>query len=66
MIGELVQLTHEQIAAPMDPIGVTDEIDRAVVELDDHHSTLAELSEFLGVEEAIDPRVLDMGRASRA
>ncbi len=66
MIGELVQLTHEQIAAPMDPIGVTDEIDRAVIELDDHHSTLAELSEFLGVEEAIDPRVLDMGRASRA
>ena len=29
------------------------------------HSTLEELAEFLGVEETIDPRVLDMGRASR-
>ncbi len=66
MIGELVQLTHEQIAAPADPIGATDEIDRVVGELDDQHSTLEELAEFLGVEETIDPRVLDMGRASRA
>jgi hypothetical protein len=65
MIGELVQLTHEQIAAPADPIGSMDEIDRAVEELDDQHSTLEELAEFLGVEETIDPRVLDMGRASR-
>jgi hypothetical protein len=65
MIGELIQLTHEQIAAPADPICATDEIDRAVEELDDHHSTLEELAEFLGVEETIDPRVLDMGRASR-
>ena len=66
MIGELIQLTHEQIAAPADPICATDEIDRAVEELDDHHSTLEELAEFLGVEETIDPRILDMGRASRA
>jgi hypothetical protein len=65
MIAELVQLTHEQIAAPADPIGATDEIDRVVEELDDQHSTLEELAEFLGVEETIDPRVLDMGRASR-
>ena len=66
MIAELVQLTHEQIAAPADPIGAADEIDRVVEELDDQHSTLEELAEFLGVEETIDPRVLDMGRASRA
>jgi len=66
MIAELVQLTHEQIAAPADPVGATDEIDRVVEELDDQHSTLEELAEFLGVEETIDPRVLDMGRASRA
>ncbi|HEX4449082.1 MAG TPA: hypothetical protein VH044_20215 [Polyangiaceae bacterium] len=66
MIGELVQLTHEQIAAPADPVCATSEIDRVVSELDDQHSTLEELSEFLGVEEAIDPRVLDIGRASRA
>ena len=66
MISELVQLTHEQVAAPADPIGAVDEIDRVVEELDDQHSTLKELAEFLGVEETIDPRVLDMGRASRA
>jgi hypothetical protein len=66
MIAELVQLTHEQIAAPADPVGATDEIDRVVEELDDQRSTLEELAEFLGVEETIDPRVLDMGRASRA
>jgi hypothetical protein len=65
MIGELVQLTHEQVAAPADPRGTTDEIDRVVEELDSNHSTLEELAEFLGVEEAIEPQVLDMGRAAR-
>jgi hypothetical protein len=65
MIGELVQLTHEQIAAPADPGGATEEIDRVVEQLDDNQATLDELAEFLGVEEAIEPRVLDMGRAAR-
>jgi hypothetical protein len=65
MISELVQLTHEQIAAPADPGGATDEIDCIVEELDENHSTLEELAEFLGVEETIDPRVLDMGRAAK-
>ena len=63
MISELVRLTHEQVAAPADPGGTTDEIDRVVEELDDSHSTLEELAEFLGVEEPIDPRMLDIGRA---
>jgi hypothetical protein len=66
MIGELVQLTHEQVAAPADPGGTTVEIDRVVDELDDNQSTLEELAEFLGVEEAIEPSVLDMGRAARS
>jgi hypothetical protein len=65
MIGELVQLTHEQVAAPADPSGATCEIDRVVEELDDNQSTLEELSEILGVEEAVDPRILDIGRAAR-
>jgi hypothetical protein len=65
MIGELVQLTHEQIAAPADPAGATDEIDRIVEQLDDNQATIDELAEFLGVEEPIEPRVLDMGRAAR-
>jgi hypothetical protein len=66
MIGELVQLTHEQIAAPADPTGGMEELDRVVEELDGSHSTLEELAEFLGVEETIDPRTLDIGRAARA
>jgi hypothetical protein len=65
MIGELVMLTHEQIAAPADPMGATDEIDRVVAELDDNQSTIDELAEFLGVEETIEPAILDMGRAAR-
>jgi hypothetical protein len=66
MISELVQFTHEQVAAPADPSGTTGEIDRAVEELDDHQSTLEEIAEYLGVEEPIDPRILDIGRAARA
>jgi hypothetical protein len=65
MIGELVQLTHEQVAAPADPTGATSEIDRVVEELDDSHSTIEELSELLGVDEPVDPRILDIGRAAR-
>ncbi len=65
MIGELVQLTHEQIAAPADPSGATHELDRVVAQLDESQSTMEELAEFLGVEETIDPRVLDMGRAAK-
>ncbi|MGH7272200.1 MAG: hypothetical protein ACREJ3_17360 [Polyangiaceae bacterium] len=65
MIGELVQLTHEQVAAPADPSGAIGEIDRVVDELDDSRGALDEVAELLGVEEAIDPLVLDMGRALR-
>jgi len=65
MIGELVQLTHEQVAAPADPGGAIDEIDRVVEQLDDNQATIDELSELLGVDEPIEPRVLDMGRAAR-
>jgi hypothetical protein len=65
LIGELVQLTHERIAAPLDPLEATDEIDRVVQELDDNQSTIDELTEFLGVEETIEPQVLEMGRIGR-
>jgi hypothetical protein len=65
MIGELVQLTHEQVAAPADSEGTTDEIDRIVQELDDNQSTIDELAEFLGTEEPIEPRTLEMGRVVR-
>jgi hypothetical protein len=65
MIGELVQLTHEQIAAPADPGGATEELDQVIEQLDDNQATIDELAEFLGVEESIEPRVLDMGRAAK-
>ncbi len=66
MIGELVQLTHEQVAAPADPGGATDEIDRVVGDLDESQSTIDELSELFGVDDAIEPRILDLGRVARA
>ena len=66
MIGELVQLTHEQIAAPADPMGTVPEIDRIVGQLDDNQATIEELADILGIEQAVEPRVLDMGRAARA
>jgi hypothetical protein len=65
LIGELVQLAHEQVAAPVDPAAATDEIDRVAYDLDDNQATLDELAEFLGVEETIEPRILDLGRAAR-
>lgn len=65
MIGELVQLTHEQVSAPADPMGAAHEIDRVVEELDDNQSTIEELAELLGVDDAVEPRILDMGRVAR-
>jgi hypothetical protein len=65
MIGELVQLTHEQVAAPADPTGATNEIDRVVAELDDNQSTIDEIAELLGVDDSIEPQILDMGRIAR-
>jgi hypothetical protein len=65
MIGELVQLTHEQVAAPADPGGTTEEIDRVVQELDNSQSTIDELADILVVEEPIEPRMLDIGRSAR-
>ncbi|HTQ45286.1 MAG TPA: hypothetical protein VMI75_21155 [Polyangiaceae bacterium] len=65
MIGELVQLTHEQVAAPLDPGGATEELDRVVEQLDDSQSTIEELAEFLGVEDTVEPHVLDLGRVAR-
>lgn len=65
LIAELVQLTHEQVAAPADPTAATDEIDRMVDELDESQATIEELAEFLGVDQRVEPRVLEMGRAAR-
>jgi hypothetical protein len=65
MIGELVQLTHEQVSAPADWTGGTDEIDRFVRDLDDNQSTIDELAEFLGADDTIEPRMLELGRAAR-
>jgi hypothetical protein len=42
------------------------EIDRVVEELENSSATLEELSEFLGIEEPVEGRILDMGRAARA
>jgi hypothetical protein len=65
LIGELVQLTHERVAAPLDPTGATREIEQVVDELRDNQSTFEELKELLGAVEPIEPYVLEMGRAAR-
>jgi hypothetical protein len=65
MIGALIQLTHEQFSAPADPGGMTDEIDRVVSDLQENQSTLDELADIFAVEEPIEPRLLDMGRAAQ-
>jgi hypothetical protein len=65
LIGELVQLTHERVAAPADPEGTTREIDQVVEQLRDDQSTFDELKELLSAVEPIEPQVLEMGRMAR-
>ncbi|MGH7293677.1 MAG: hypothetical protein ACRELB_02030 [Polyangiaceae bacterium] len=62
-VGALVQLTYEQLAAPPDPAGTIGRIDRFVARLDEGWSAIEELAEF-AVEDAIEPRMLDVGRAA--
>jgi hypothetical protein len=66
MIGELIQLTHEQIAAPLDPASTVPEIDRVLGQLDDNQATVEELAELMGIEQVVEPRILELGRAARA
>jgi hypothetical protein len=65
MIGDLVRLTHEQLAAPIDPSRDTEEIDCMVRVLDSGHEAADELTELLRVEQVVDPQVLELGRAQR-
>ncbi len=64
MIGDLVRLTHEQLAAPADPRRDTEQIDNVLRVLDSGHADNEEVAELLRVDDTIDPYVLDMGRAA--
>jgi hypothetical protein len=64
MIGDLVRLTHEQLAAPTDPRADTDEIDGIASVLVGRHAATEELTALLRVEPSIDCSVLDRGRRS--
>ena len=63
MIGELVQLTHEQVLAPIDPRDTACEMDRLLVQLDASKAAVDELAGFAFVENDVEACMLDMGRA---
>jgi hypothetical protein len=64
LIAEVVQLMHEQSLAPVDPRVMSLEIDRAVSQIHETERTMRELSELLTQQQAVDPEVLELGRAS--
>jgi hypothetical protein len=63
-IGELIHLMHEQSITPVDPQGMSDEIDRFLSDLEDSDGALAELRS-LDTAEDVEPNVLELGRAPR-
>jgi hypothetical protein len=65
MIGDLVHLTHEQLAAPRNPRRITGEIDALARTLEGDPATSDELAELLMAETAVDPQVLELGRMGR-
>ncbi len=62
MIADLVRLTHEQFAAPIDPQATSEELDRAIEALEESHATLRELAECLVAEDTVEPGLLELGR----
>ena len=64
MLADLVRLTHEQFAAPIDPRPMTEELDRAMEGLDENQGTLRELADFLVAQDSVEPGLLEMGRAA--
>ncbi len=65
MIGDLVRLTHEQLAAPTATFLRVEEIDGALEVLDGAAGADDELARLLRIEPVVDPDVLDMGRTDR-
>ena len=66
MIGEIIQLTHEQCLAPQDPRRAGAEIDRAIAGLPDNEQTLREIRELLSEAETVEATTLYMGRVPPA
>ncbi len=65
MLAELVQLTHEEVLAPVDPRDATFETDRILAQLDESQARVDEEVEFRIVE-VVEPRMLDLGRMPTA
>lgn len=64
-IGELIHLVHEQSITPIDPRGMSDEIDQFIVDLEENEGTLREISELV-VQDEVEVEVLELGRVARA
>ncbi len=65
MIGDLVHLTHEQLAAPANPRRIHGEIESVARMLDVNPATSDEVAELLAAELTVDPQVLELGRMGR-
>lgn len=60
-IVELIHLMHEQSVTPIDPQGLSDQIDQVMADLDGNEGMLREMAE-LSVADEVDAEVLELGR----
>lgn len=66
LIADLVRLMYEHSAAPVQSQALREEVDRALSSVKDGERTVRELVELLAVNDAPEPRVLEMGRRALA
>jgi len=66
LIADLVRLMYEHSAAPVQSALLREEVDRALASVKDGERTVRELVELLAVNDAPEPRVLEMGRRALA
>ena len=62
LIGDLIRLLYEHAAAPAPSVALRDEVDRAFADVSEGQHTVRELVELLAIDDAPEPRVLEMGR----
>jgi hypothetical protein len=66
LIGDLIELTHDNATAPRQSPALSDALRRAMAAIPEAERTIYELVEVLDTDEAPDPRLLEMGRHAPA
>lgn len=66
LIADLVRLMYEHAAAPVQSVTLREEVNRAFSSVHEGERTVRELVELLAVNDAPEPRVLEMGRRALA